>query len=341
MLVNKQYGLINLPIPIGMGNVLTTVSDRKIPHTSDNITIDYYTSDITSAQDYYAGGMLLPGRNFNASAHNFGYQGSLKDREITGTEDIYSTFFRELDTRTLRWWAIDPKTVLTPWESPYVSMGNNPIWHNDILGDADGDPNKKAQRQQKRFEKKLSRFEKKLDKKGLSEEEKFAKISEKFGNKGISASSIFGEKAKNISATTGNKFDAGHKQTISDNSNNPPLLEPGSSTDVPILFEDQSAVFKEGTLSQSESIVAGLANQLNQPALQEKNITITGKTSGTYDTPALTLQRAQNVAELFIRNGLSASRINVKAGTPATEEEQNQELEVRRQIQTVNIQVDQ
>ena len=51
MLGNKQFELSN-----HLGNVLTTVSDRKIPHTSDNITIDYYTSDITSAQDYYAFG---------------------------------------------------------------------------------------------------------------------------------------------------------------------------------------------------------------------------------------------------------------------------------------------
>ena len=31
---------------------------------------------------------------------------------------------------------IDPKA--TPWESPYVSMGNNPILFNDVFGDSIG-----------------------------------------------------------------------------------------------------------------------------------------------------------------------------------------------------------
>ena len=69
--------------------------------------------------------------------YRFGFnKGSEKDDEITGvTGSHYTTFYRELDTRVVRWWTIDPKTSLTPWESPYTSMGNNPIWFNDPLGD--------------------------------------------------------------------------------------------------------------------------------------------------------------------------------------------------------------
>ena len=64
----------------------------------------------------------------------FGYQSSIKDNELCGDGNAYSTYFRELDVRLGRWFAIDPKTIETPWESPYVSMGNNPICYNDPDG---------------------------------------------------------------------------------------------------------------------------------------------------------------------------------------------------------------
>lgn len=91
--------------------------------------------------------MPLPGRNFSIAAYRYGYQGSEKDDEITGVTGAHiTTFFRENDTRLLRWWSVDPKATVIPWESPYVSMGGNPIWFNDPLGDifdvADDDDSK-------------------------------------------------------------------------------------------------------------------------------------------------------------------------------------------------------
>jgi RHS repeat-associated protein len=55
---NKLYELSN-----HLGNVLTTVTDKKfgVDDNSNNIA-DYYTADITTAQDYYPFGMLMPGR---------------------------------------------------------------------------------------------------------------------------------------------------------------------------------------------------------------------------------------------------------------------------------------
>ncbi len=52
---------------------------------------------------------------------------------MEGEGNSYTTHFRQLDVRVARWLSIDPKS--TPWESPYVSMGNNPVLNNDILGD--------------------------------------------------------------------------------------------------------------------------------------------------------------------------------------------------------------
>jgi RHS repeat-associated protein len=55
----KQYELSN-----HLGNVLTTISDKKKASASDTNSslIDHYTADIRSAQDYYPFGMLMPGR---------------------------------------------------------------------------------------------------------------------------------------------------------------------------------------------------------------------------------------------------------------------------------------
>lgn len=83
-------------------------------------------------------GMILSGRNWSTlgvEKYIFGYQASMQDEEIYGYGNSYSTLFRELDCRLGRWISLDPKSSNTPWSSPFVSMGDNPITYNDIFGD--------------------------------------------------------------------------------------------------------------------------------------------------------------------------------------------------------------
>lgn len=68
-------------------------------------------------------------------SYRYGYQGSEKDDESKGGGNSYTTYFRQLDPRVVRWFIIDPKHKA--WESPYVSMGNSPTYRNDVLGDTD------------------------------------------------------------------------------------------------------------------------------------------------------------------------------------------------------------
>ncbi len=78
--------------------------------------------------------MQMPGRNYTSTnEYRYGYQGSEKDKELN--TNTYTTLFRELDTRINRWWSRDPKAAASPWSSPYVVNGNNPIIMIDPLGD--------------------------------------------------------------------------------------------------------------------------------------------------------------------------------------------------------------
>jgi RHS repeat-associated protein len=105
-----------------LGSVAAVVKDTR---KSDG------SVDIVSLNDYYPGGMDMPGRSFTASDYKFGYQGSLKASELGSNQ--YTTFFREMDCRIMRWWNPDP--VYQPEQSPYCMMDGNPITFNDFFGD--------------------------------------------------------------------------------------------------------------------------------------------------------------------------------------------------------------
>jgi len=49
-----------------LGNVLATVSDKKVGISVNGTTIDHYEADLSSAQEYYPFGMLMPGRSGHA-----------------------------------------------------------------------------------------------------------------------------------------------------------------------------------------------------------------------------------------------------------------------------------
>jgi RHS repeat-associated protein len=94
-----------------------------------------HTADITSAQDYYPFGMIMPGRSFNASESSTGFNGMMKDDEITGvTGSHYTAEYWEYDSRTGRRWNIDPEWQKYPGQSPYATFNCNPILYADPTG---------------------------------------------------------------------------------------------------------------------------------------------------------------------------------------------------------------
>ena len=79
----KEYELTN-----HLGNVLATVSDKKIgvSSPSNNSLVDHYEPDIVSAQDYFPFGMLQPGRSYlsptGGDRYRYGFNGKENDNEV-------------------------------------------------------------------------------------------------------------------------------------------------------------------------------------------------------------------------------------------------------------------
>ncbi len=85
--------------------------------------------------DQFKANMNIPIAMRVGTGYPYGMSGMSKDEEVSGSGNSYTTFYRGLDVRLGKWLSVDPKNGLTPWESPYASMGNNPIWFTDPLGD--------------------------------------------------------------------------------------------------------------------------------------------------------------------------------------------------------------
>jgi len=123
----KRYELTN-----HLGNVLSVISDKPIPHNNGG-SVDYWQADILQSTDYSPFGVALSGRNFGDTSYVRGFNGQLKDDEISGKNNSYSAEFWEYSPRLGKRWNIDPKPNASI--SPYATFGNNPILFSDVKGD--------------------------------------------------------------------------------------------------------------------------------------------------------------------------------------------------------------
>lgn len=123
-----QYELSNL-----QGNVLATISDRKVPHITGG-SVDYYEPEIISAQDYYPFGMLEPGRSYNSGGYRFGFNGKESDNEVKGEGNQLDYIDRIYDPRVGRFLSVDPLAEKSPEVSPYHFVGNSPLSRVDPDG---------------------------------------------------------------------------------------------------------------------------------------------------------------------------------------------------------------
>ncbi|UYQ95401.1 hypothetical protein MKQ68_09855 [Chitinophaga horti] len=69
---------------------------------------------------------------FGVGGYRYGFNGQEKSDEIKGEGNSYTAEFWEYDSRLARRWNIDP--VVKHYESPYASLGNNPVNYSDPDG---------------------------------------------------------------------------------------------------------------------------------------------------------------------------------------------------------------
>ncbi|MEW6773875.1 MAG: hypothetical protein AB1304_07740 [Bacteroidota bacterium] len=115
-----------------LGNVQVVINDKKTPMGTDSSDMTY-AAQVVEVSDYYPFGSPLYGRRWEPvkPLYRFGFNTQEKVNEIS--PDHYTAKFWEYDARLGRRWNLDP--VTKPWESPYSTLSNNPIWFNDVLGD--------------------------------------------------------------------------------------------------------------------------------------------------------------------------------------------------------------
>ena len=155
-----------------IGNVQQVLAD-KVTLSGSTASNQVQHVAVLANSDYRPFGSKLQGRS-SSSPYRFAYQSSEADDEIAGVEGAHiTTLWRHNDTRIARWWSLDVAT--NPSWSPYNSMQNNPVWHNDPLGD---------KIRSDRIDRKKSKEERKLtEKANVREHENMlaASLSEKTG----------------------------------------------------------------------------------------------------------------------------------------------------------------
>lgn len=129
LLGSRTYELSN-----HLGNVLSTISDKKIGNDSSDV-VNYYIAEVLSQNDYYPFGMGMPGRKYINGSYRYGFNGKEDDNEITGEGTIYDFGDRLLDVRIGRWLKVDRLFKTYSYASPYVFALNTVIQANDPDGE--------------------------------------------------------------------------------------------------------------------------------------------------------------------------------------------------------------
>ncbi len=134
---DEQVGYKTYELSNHLGNVLATITDRKVPDIDiPNNIYNYYNPQITTITDYYPFGMQIEERSWvaSSSSYRFGFNGMEKDDGIKGTGNSLDFGARIYDSRLGRWMSTDPMFNTQPDWSPYKAFYDNPNYWIDPDG---------------------------------------------------------------------------------------------------------------------------------------------------------------------------------------------------------------
>ncbi len=119
----------NYEIKDNLSNVRAVIYDAKETNASGT-----FYADLISSNDYYPYGMIMPKSDYKSGDYRYGYQSMERDDELKDGGNSYDFGARILDPRAARWLSTDPLAAKFPWQSPYVSMDDDPINRTDFSG---------------------------------------------------------------------------------------------------------------------------------------------------------------------------------------------------------------
>jgi RHS repeat-associated protein len=116
-----------------LGNVLATITDKKLQVSTNTTSTAYFEADVQTVQDYYAFGMQMPGRKLSGG-YRYGFNGKENDNEVKGERNQIDYGWRVHDPRIGRFLSTDPISKDYPELTPYQYASNTPIQAIDLDG---------------------------------------------------------------------------------------------------------------------------------------------------------------------------------------------------------------
>ncbi|SEM14106.1 RHS repeat-associated core domain-containing protein [Chitinophaga rupis] len=123
---SKEYELVN-----HLGNVMVTVSDRRIPDGAG------WKADVLTAQDYYPFGTSMAARSFRKSGvadYRYGFNNKEMERYVDERNIPLDFGARMYGSGTGQWFSTDPLENKAPGFSPYNYCMGNPVRMRDPDG---------------------------------------------------------------------------------------------------------------------------------------------------------------------------------------------------------------